>query len=409
VPLRLALLAAVLLSLGHQDADVTPEGERERLAAYVEGLDAFTVRYSMFPQDGDPIELRIVYSAPDRALLRMSKPEGTMTMWVVEGVIAMHTEEGDELGFGSFAAGPVFDELRDVREAMHEAFGDGAEVLHRLRPTFHVHPDAKNPDGGPRFSIEMQMGETNTSFFCWNGIHADVFEDVTLEGGHVVLHAAGEDKTLKIAREHSAGFLELAFGEGESGPVTMRLDGLELEADEAELEVPDAPDGARDLDEGLAASANAMAGPGAVRRNLFRRIQQRLESGDREWDDDTRADAAEVFELFHRHPLPAHYETWVERMREINDGAAEQLAEMVERGDVPAEELAFGVAKWRKALTARLHDTEEAYAAKLPPTVEGDWSDELLTLEREVARAVFVETLTTPLLEDFETRVAGQL
>ncbi len=406
----LGLGLAAVLGLTQEPEDVSPEGEHQRLAEYVDGLDGFTVRYSVFPWERDPVELRMVYAAPDRATLRIASSEGTMTLWLVEGVMAWLSESGDEIGFGSFDVGSVFGEWRDVRVALNEAFGGREPRPVDPSPAFHVHPDDETGDGEPRFTFQLQLATGNTSFFCWNGVHRDVFEKKTLDGGHLVLHASGEDSTIKVSREFAQGFLELAFGEGESGPVTMRLDGVDLEVDEAELEIPEAPEGANDLTEGLAAGARAMAGPAAVRRNVLGRMHRRLEEGDVEWDDDTRELAAGVFEAFHRHGLPAHYQEWMEETRDSIRATAERLREIIERGDAPSDELAAGVAHWKETFTSKLREGAEAYAAKLtPPDLEGDWFEALIELEREVSRALYAETIIDPLIEDFESEVEGQL
>jgi hypothetical protein len=407
--MRMLLTAALLLPVLFQDPEVTAADERERLAEYVEGLDAFTVRYSMFPTDAEPIELELVYSAPDRARMRMKKDAGTMNMWIVDGVLAVLSGDGEKVGFAEFDTRPMFDELRDVRVALNEAFGDGDESALEPRPTFHVHPDDTTDEGGPRFSLEMQLTEGSRSFFCWNGIHRDHFEGEQLEGGHVVLFDEDEHKSLKIARHHSQGFLELAFGEGESGPVTFRLDGVELEADEDELEIPARPEGSDDLTEALAGSMQVAAGPGAVRRRIYGTVRRLLVDGDVEWSDETRELAGEVFATFHRHSLPSHYEEWLEQPRTFIRDAAERLAQQIERGDVGEGELAAAVAGWRETLTGSLNRGEEAYAERLAAPVEGDWADELLELEREVSRTLFVETLTAPLIAEFEDQVESLL
>ena len=78
------------------------------LAAQVEAMEAFTIRYALFATDEEqPILVRVVYEAPGRALLKMETPEGSTTTWMVDGVWAMRVEKDGEMDLVADLALPV--------------------------------------------------------------------------------------------------------------------------------------------------------------------------------------------------------------------------------------------------------------------------------------------------------------
>jgi len=401
----LGLAAALLCSLALQQPGGAGADEQRRLAEHLAALEAFTVRYSLFQGEEDAVEMRLAYAAPDRAALQVRRPGETMRGWVDAGVLVVLVEAQDGAVYGRVDVRAVLDEWRDVRAALSEAFG-GPGDPGELRPIFHVHPADETAQGEPRFSFELGVAEREASFFCWYGSHGDAFEGPAPDGWHLVRRAAGEEKLLRIAREGPAeGFLELAFGKGQQGRVTLRLDGLELAADESAFEIAAAPGGADDISGALAAGRRSEVGEGGTRSLVFRRLQHVLEEGAVAWDHETRARASGVFAALHRHTLPARYEEWMGELRERARELAAHLERELEREDADREALAASAAAWREALAANLRQSEDGYAEHLAAPFEGPWTERLLDLERAAARRLYWETVATPVLSEVADRI----
>ena len=407
--MKTALLAlAALLPIGQEPAEESPEEVLDQLALQVEAMEAFTIRYALFAGEEEPIQVRLAYEAPGRAALSMSTPEGTTTTWMVDGTWAMRIEGEDGVLFGEVDVPPLLEPFRDVRVAVHEAFGDDRPFEEEPLPILHVHAGERDREGNTSFSINFAFETRRAAFFCWNGPHRERHEEITLEPGHVVLRAPGENNVLKIARYQAAGFLELAYSEGRKGRVILRLEGFELDVDEDELRIPERPEGSEDLPEGMLAGFRAL-GSSAYARHAVYGVTRQLDGGDRTWNDDTRELLAGVFETLHRHTLPAHYEEWMRGQEEKIAEMGAWVARRLEDPQVDRGELEKKVALYKGRIEEVCGGAAGAYAENLKLPFEGVWSEAFLEVEREAARELFAETVTRPLLADFETEVEGLL
>jgi hypothetical protein len=399
------LVAVLLLPLVVQDAEVSAEDEHRRLIEYVEDLDEFTLRYSVSLPEGGPGEVWIVYSAPDRAAVFLVHPRITVRVWAIGGVTTLLKGGDDEVVYAEVDIGSALAEFRDVRVELHDAFGVGEASSNEVRPVLHVHSE-ETPEGQAELSVNVLLTEGGSPFFCWNGDHKP--GDGSIDGGHLVLHSSDLSETLRIARTGAfEGFPETIVLKGSGGAMTLRLDGIELEADEDDFEIPEPPDGASDVSEEWAKLFAARTGPAATRHMIYERIQRSIEEGDADWDDDTRELARGVFEALHRHRFPAQYEETVVMQREAIRAIAESVAHGLERDDVDKDQLAGVVAERKGTLTANLKQGEDTDAESLSPAAEGEWVEVLLGLERDVSRTLFREAVTDPLIEEFETEVEG--
>jgi hypothetical protein len=408
----LAFALAALLAGGQEPADEleeSPEEVLDQLAELVEGYEAFSLVYSLYAEGELMMEMELVYRAPDSAVLQMKTPEMSTTNWIVEGVWAMQLDGPDGLFFGTVDVNDVLAQSRDVRLALHEAFSEGETFPETPLPIFHIHPGDHDADGQPTFTVNFAFETRRKAFFCWNGEHRDRYEEITLEPGHVVLHAPGEDNVLKIARYQSAGFLELASGQGKKGLVRLRLDGLEMEADEERLTIPSKPEGAQDLPEGMLGGFEMLGSLAFWRRSIYA-VSRNLDRGEIEWDDDTRERLAEVFTVLHRHKLPGHYEEWVQGQNERVREFAAWIAERIDDPDLDRAELTEKVATYKARLTEFCAQATDAYLQSLTLPVEDDeWGPPFQELEQGVVRDLFAETITDPLLEEFQAEVESQL
>ena len=285
--------------------------------------------------------------------------------------------------------------------ALYEQFDELEEPADgEIGPVLHLHFEDDGGEG-PWVDLMFNAQPGPQSIFCWYGEHHALWSEVALEPEHLVLRAQNEG-VMRIARGGQAGFPVSASAPTAKGQYELRLVTLELEVDEALLEIPDRPDNATDLSED---SSGLVEG---ARINVHRQIAALLADGRVGWDDSTRDRLSTVLEALHRHWLPAHYDEWIQGKRDTCLRFADWVLEAIDNG---AEEdyLREQVAAHRTTLEETLNRMSDTYVANLSAPMDGEWAEELLLFEQDVARDLYEETVAQPLIEFFETEVEGLL
>lgn len=378
--------------------------ELVRLTEAIDSVTAFTAHYSVLI-DGSPAgNIKLAYRAPDTAAIQTTLPDTSSSVWYVEGILTVLSSSAEGTEWGQMNTHAVIEGFEDMCAPLYELFnGLDPPTYEKPRPVFHIHIEENDEDDSViKWSVTIETAWK--SFFCWHGGHRDLWDTVTLDEDDLVFHAGGQG-VLRIARGEPSGFPIGASGPYDKGQLELHLVTLEYEIDESLLDIPDRPEGVQNVFEG---SDDAKILANDARVEVHRKVAQQLGDGRLAWDSDIKERFSLVLEGIHRQWLLEHYSGWIAGRRESILERADLILKGLDEG-VDEEELLGFVTRGREKLEEALRTGADACVGTFTAVVEGAWGEELLSVEQEVVRSLFDETVAQPLFEFYVAEVEDLL
>lgn len=382
-------------------------------------LDAFVARYHMTTKDGEELELRLVFQAPDQAKLTIAGDKVSLRTCINDGSI----------DFGSTVAGetPLAGTFVGAEEAMRGA--------HSLRDRFQAaFPDSsprEDVDGGVGFEISIQpadeRGNDSVSFtlvfragrFARLG-WLDHVRDLTPVGGdgsEHITYALTEETRFTLSRE--SGFFERLEKVAAAGSRSkIQLEELELQPklSESEFLFPARAPGARDISEAMRSKMLGLAFD-AERRSLHEALKSMVEEHRLEWDEAAALKLKQVLRGAQADYFRSMLAPWLDTKRawieQCATGLDSKLAALDASDEGGRRSLKLAVAEQRAMLESALDKALEGYLARLSSPIESGEASELgrdvARIEKEMSKVAFEESIAKPLLQSFDEKVANQI
>ena len=227
-------------------------------------------------------KIRIEYGGPKAARVDRIVGDKLTSMWCVDGVFTMASNEGPQPMFGRADSRAVYAELEPIER---EILAACASLPHRAEAHSSVGMrwsfDAKEQKAN--YVIDTEISESARSPFGWLETLAQK-QAVAVEDGETLRFET--DGAFRIVLSKSSGFLAEFHGQSPTGEMHVLRQSFELAVPPPERFVAaKSPEGARDISVELAKNLNRVAEVG-----LRRRCYAAMAGGDpAAWDDATKA------------------------------------------------------------------------------------------------------------------------
>ncbi|MCC7014532.1 MAG: hypothetical protein IT454_18370 [Planctomycetes bacterium] len=378
----------------------------ERSAA----LRAFSANYSVSASSAPaPSTIRIDFQAPDRVCVDRTADGKRTTMWCVDGVLTLQTDEipsnareTAKVLFGRADAQAVYAELAPIESALSSAF-PALERRGDVHASIGMRWSFDEKEQKANYVIDAELSEGNSTPLGWLR---------TLQLKSAEPREDGElwrfetDGAFQVALHKSSGFLQSFRGRSPNGEINVALTGLDLrpEALDGHFTAPTAVEGARDISSDVLKSLNRIAEM-SLRRRYYRAI-----AGDASatWDGSLEAKVAAAVGPFFTRTVNATMAPIKEDAGKKKLGIAERLQKMVEQGKSP-EEVQATREREAKYLAGRLDTLEQKFIelmGALPPDHAAQpHARELLAIEQRVLREVFERDVRGPVTREFKEAI----
>ncbi len=398
-------MLAWILALG-ASGDVLADLERSSA-----GIGSFRARYTLVTTaNSEPTLLEIDYVAPDRLRFDRTSAGKTTSMWSVEGVLSVRSNEGATPFHGRMDFGATQAELEPVQKLLLEVV-PSAKTRGPMRSVVGMDWSFDEAAAKANFVIEAQVVTDSTSPLGWLGVLRRKGGEPREEGD---LLRFATDGHFDIAVVRGTGMLSEFKGRSPKGEMTVALQSVDFAvAPLAErFAVPAPLEGSKDITLELERKA-ARTAELELRSRIY--VSLAGESGPYAGADDARArgrDACRrVFAALHERTLAPVVTSMLERSAKMNEGVVKRLMQLRDSGK-SVEEVAATRAKESELLASNLRKLEAqaidrstmpSAAAKLPHC------ESVLQDERELLHELFESKLVRPIVASFEAACDAKL
>ena len=417
----IAMYLACALAQGVPEAKTAPDAALfDELIRKTNGLHSFVANYRIRPAGQEETgEIRIVYSAPDRAKIEMQTGQRS-TVRVMDGFADLRAVS--KSGEPVYAHVPVLGSMRERYDQLTGSIraelpdiadrwlsGGEAGLWFGMKTT----PGAGASEG--KFSFTFGYEYPHDSLLLWLGQLAKR-TDGRLEGSdHIVFE---DPDGTKLTLSSVTGFIERIEKKKKEGVSSIELVELvtdrEVDAIALDLSPPDAS--ATDVSGDFAAQIEQVW-TCRLRMSLFRWIAKVVREKGMEWTPEARANVGTVLQELHADALGKEYGAWIAAARKNNEKWEAWVRDRMSR-------LPVGDSSDRSEIEGKVRDRrerlEESFAHEVESRRSGlgievstvpddDLRKSLTDLEELAARAAYEEVVREPVLRDFEDRVKNAL
>ena len=408
------MLLALMLAVQDPAPDPKIAARIEELIAKTDQYEHFVARYRIRGDGRPDAELRLSYSAPDRARLQIEAADARVDMVFRDTVCEMCTTGGNEAPTYSRVrnsdAEPVDREL--VRARLRELI-PGTAPEARPAGKEHVIFRFSIPSDCSTFDFNLGMGSGPLCVWL-EQLSKDKPKLEWADADHAqIVWSPCEDKRILLSAEN--GFVvRLEKGHGDSRSIPIEL--LELDVagggDPALYGSPQPAEGARD-DSAEAEAGFSRAGFKEGRRELFYTLARRLDAGGVEWSEARADGCGAILRAIAERELPTIARSYSARIEAMGKRVAEVLAEGAAGDPAGLEQVRGGAAQSRERVEQQLSkDMDSLYASRYPPGYcksRPALSDELTAIEKRWVGEAYAELVTKPVLAEFDAKVAKLL
>lgn len=399
------MLVAWVLALA-ASTDVLTDLERSSA-----GIGSFRARYTLVTSASpEPTLLEIDYVAPDRLRFDRTSAGKTTSMWSVEGVLSVRSNEGTTPFEGSMDFGATQAELEPVQRLLLEVV-PSAKTRGPMRSVVAMDWSYDEAAAKANFVIEAQVVTDSSSALGWLGVLQRKGVEPREEGD---LLRFSTDSHFDIALARGTGMLTEFKGRSPKGEMTVALQSVDFtNAPPAErFTVPAASSGAKDISSELVRKA-ARTAELELRSRIY--VSLAGDAGPYAGADDARAKGREasyrIFAALHERTLAPVVSAMLERSAKLNEGVVKRLVQLRESGK-SAEEVAAVRAKESETLVGNLRKLQaQAIDRSTVPSAAARLAhaESVLQDERALLHEMFESKLVRPLVASFEAACDAKL
>lgn len=422
------IIAALLISAtlassqgsGVADRDAAPRSvgdvaRFEELVRQTDALRSFVAEYVLSKPGAEPRALRIVYEAPDRALI--TSP-GEMYFRLSNGFVDVRSvNETKGSTFAHFA-------FLQANEERHHHLADTIRTQFPDLSAKWTESGTCGPTLGLKFFEpgESAQGDGRTAEFsfrytCPSQGRLDWLRDFQkrsdgkpLECERVEFSEVG-GTTFVLSMK--TGFFESLTRELPAGTASLRLEHLELDSqlEPASFDVPSPGSDWTDCSTQMARAMHA-AQTQSLRARVRVSLVRLVSDGALEWSDAQAERLEAVLRVLYSDALALEFEDWITATRKRIDEYATWLGDAFAHAPETAPEasarLEEGELAWRKQLAETLQSARTKYIASLAmdSLPKNDVGRSFLEREPKAAEAAFSASVEKPLLDHFDAELA---
>ena len=378
------------------------------LVARTNAVQAFVAEYrARAAGQEEPTVVRVLYGAPDRALIRF----GTETTYRIHG--GFLDVLGTRPGQPPIAAHVALDQ--PMRERL-------ARLAAAMRTRFPAAAESWKDAGTAGVRFDLSVRETaleltasyvrpSTGLLGWLEELASA-PCSPADGGRLVFdRGAGTRFTLSTA----TGFVEKVETGAAGGGSAFELAALDLEpalGDDA-FALPPRPADALDASASFAERVQQVQTK-KHRRDVLTGVARLVAAKELAWDDAAKANLAAVLEVLHADAWMLENEVWASEMRrrmdEFSAWLGERLRDPALSDAASRAKLEESVAEWRKSLplsaAAGLEQRLSELAVDSDMTPDVKLAQDFAAIERAAVEKTLGTGLVEPLLREFEAKIA---